>query len=105
MEGLTQGRIVHYVLTEEDAGKINRRRIVSGVVSNPNWPAGAQAHVGNYVEPGDHYPAIVVMTYTNASHDRGTVNLQVFLDGSDTFWAEVIDFGEEPGTWHWIEKA
>ncbi len=83
MEGLTEGRIVHYVL--------------EGGLSE-----------------GIHRPAIVVNDWKN-----GSVNLQVFLDGlNDGFidmlvapvnirWRTNIHYSEtkEPGTWHWIESA
>lgn len=95
MDGLIEGRIVHYVL--------------------PN---------------GDHRPAIIVNAWLKVYGD-GTVNLQVFTDGSNDLhaynseihspyfadlaeqiksghmWRTSIHYseGKEPDTWHWIEKA
>lgn len=79
--GLTEGRIVHYVLED-----------------------GSHA--------GDHRPAIVVRVW---DHEKGTINLQVFTDGSNDgeqyksgiAWktSRLYSEGKEPGTWHWIEKA
>lgn len=81
MDGLTEGRIVHYVL--------------------PHGPSR-----------GEHRPAIVVKVW---SKDMGTVNLQVFTDGSNdgenyaagVLWQTSIVYSEdkEPDTWHWIEPA
>lgn len=101
MEGLTEGRIVHYVATEQDAIAANRRRVL-GAGHGESWPAGAQAHIGNDLRAGDHCPAIVVRVWSTS-----TANLQVFLDGNDVLWETSRAFSEtpEPGTWHWIEKA
>ena len=89
MEGLTEGRIVHYVLSN-----------------------------------GEHRPAIVVRDWSNStlgSYPDGTVNLQVFTDGSNDkgavhgnvseqglLWATSVHHdpaGDVHHTWHWIEKA
>jgi len=77
MDGLIEGRIVHFVL-----------------------------------EKGQHRPAIVVKVWNK---DSGSVNLQVFTDGSNDgelyasgmYWATSIMPSEtnEVRTWHWIEKA
>ncbi len=108
MEGLVEGRIVHYILGEEDTIQINRRR-VPGAGHSKNWSMGAQAHVGNPVVKGEHYPAIVVKVWLHEFGDEPGVNLQVFLDGNDSFWALSKRYSEpkneELGTWHWIEKA
>jgi hypothetical protein len=105
MEGLTAGRIVHYVVTGADANEINRRRDdfrLKKVVLP--WPGGAQAHVGNPALEGDHFPAIVVWVL---NPERGYINAQVFLDGNDSLWITTRPYSDdkEPGTWHWIEKA
>ena len=103
MEGIAKGRIVHYVLTEADAVTITDRR-VPGVGHGESWPAGAQAHVGNPVEAGEHIPAMIVEIFG----DNGCINLHCILDGNDSFWAtsRLPDLEDKaPGTWHWIEKA
>ena len=79
MEGLTEGRMVHYVLDDGPS-------------------------------KGQHRPAVVVKVW---SKDLGSVNLQVFTDGSNDgvpggiMWVTSVTFSEEPllRTWHWIEKA
>lgn len=83
-QGLTAGRMVHYVL-----------------------PDGRSQ--------GEHRPAIVVRVWDIPSYPAGTINLQVFTDGSNdgkdyaagTVWKTSVHYSEdkEPGTWHWIEKA
>jgi hypothetical protein len=101
----TIGRIVHYTLTKDDAEEINRRRTDSPAIisrmqlSPPQWPAGAQAHIGNSVAEGDVYPAIIVRTW--GSTPESSCQLQVFLDGNDTYWATSRSVGTTPGTWAW----
>jgi hypothetical protein len=93
MEGLTEGRIVHYVLGEGD----------------------------DTDNPGRHTPAIVVRVWRDeANYPEGTCNLHVFTDHSNDFpigsihpgknggfWATSVRYDENkaPMTWHWIEKA
>jgi hypothetical protein len=85
------GRIVHYVLADDDTNR-----------------SGA---------PGQHRPAIVVRVwpgeYGNNECPDG-VNLQVFLDGSNdiepgqpTLWKTSVEYSDEgkPGTWHWPERT
>jgi hypothetical protein len=107
-DGLTEGRIVHYVISEADAAAINRRRI-SDVSYFENLLAGVQTHVGNYVVAGEHFPAIVVRVWPFEFVDHPGVNLQVFLDGNDQFWATSVDYSDpseiQLGTWHWPERA
>ena len=82
------GRIVHYMLTAQDAEQINRRRTTGASIAEriqaDKWPVGAQAHIGNPVSEGDVYPAMIIRVFPS---DPGTSNLQVFLDGCDVFWA------------------
>src|SRR5260221_644908 len=83
MAGLTEGRIVHYVL-----------------------PDGRSK--------GEHRPAIIVKVW-DAHRAQGTVNMQVFTDGSNDYlgkgqdgtwcfslWKTSVHYSEEPkpGTWH-----
>jgi hypothetical protein len=74
-----------------------------------NWNKGAQAHVGNHVMEGEHFPAIVVRVFSKEFGDEPGANLQVFLDGNDSLWITSARFADpasiELGTWHWIEKA
>jgi hypothetical protein len=98
----TIGRIVHYKLSQYDADQINRRRddYSASVPGN----TGFQAHVGNRAEAGQVYPAQVVRVF-DPEGDSGTSNLQVFLDGNDTFWATSRRTGDDEGTWAWPPRA
>jgi hypothetical protein len=87
--GLTEGRIVHYVLQSTDL------------------PESHQHEVGKAV------PAIVVNTWPHLNRDDGYANLTVFPDWSDQgvpaglLWAtsRVYDESGKPGTWHWPPRA
>lgn len=90
MDGVTEGRITHYVMK----GGANIT------------PALGQ----NDGVIGEHRPAIIVKV--NDAED--TVNLQVFCDGSNDgvprgiLWVTDVQFDEhskKPGSWHWIERA
>lgn len=85
----TIGRIVHYRLSEYDAATINRRR--SDASEKIDWhralKSGAMVHVGNRVEAGHVYPAMIVRVWSDSPAPNTAVNLQVFLDGTDVFWA------------------
>lgn len=105
MNGLTEGRIVHYILTQQDADGINQCRTVENIVDQPGWRKGLQAHVGSLVSAGEHVPMIIVRVLDQES---GTVNGQAFLDGNDSLWATSVRYTmsmSESRTWHWIEKA
>lgn len=92
-QGVVEGRIVHYILSEDDAQQINRRRTTGTPI----------LHVGNMAQTGDHCAAIIVRFW--GDQVSGTSNLQVFLDGNDVYWATSRAIGEGPGTWHWPERA
>lgn len=55
---------------------------------------GHQRHVGNHAAEGDQYPAVIVRVFDPSST---TVNLQVHLDGNDTYWATSRQAGDGPG--------
>jgi len=59
---------------------------------------GFVGHVGNRVEPGDTFPAVIVRVWDESTV---TVNLQVLMDGADTLWATSRAEGVEAGTWAW----
>lgn len=106
----TIGRIVHYVLSKEDAAQINRRRTdgasIAERLTRARWHEGAQAHIGNSAFVGMILPAIVVSSFGD-SEDL-PINLQVFLDGNDTFWATSrhLRIGEQNGGyWQWPPQA
>jgi len=87
MEGLTEGRIVHFVLLDGPHAGEHRPAIVVKV-----W------------RKGDGSPP-----------DNGYSNLVVFMDGTNDgphfggciHWATSVEYSAEPlpRTWHWIEKA
>lgn len=115
MDGLKPGRIVYFVFDEQSAQEVNRRRTTGASIAErirqqiitleygtvPQWPLGAQAHIGNEVHAGDIYPAMVIRVWGDES---GCSNLKVMLDGNDDFWATSINFDAEkrPHTWHWM---
>lgn len=105
------GRIVHYTLSQQDADEINRRRAdfqaFRSNFSGPSDPgqAGADghvAHIGNRAAEGDLCPAMIVRVW---NPDSPAVNLQVFLDGNDTFWATSRTDGDGPFHWVWPERV
>lgn len=96
MEGLTEGRIVHYVLPDGPSAGEHRPAIIVRV-----WRG-----------------EIVVNPKTaEEEHMKDTaVQLQVFMDGDgrgwndqapNVVWHTSVMYSEdkEPDTWHWIEKA
>lgn len=106
----TIGQIVHYRLTADDAARMNKRRAdyhaFATAHAHPHDPdtappTGHVAHVGNALEAGNYYPAMVVRT--DLSPD--SINLQVFLDGTDQLWATSVHEGDEPGTWAWPPRG
>lgn len=105
------GRIVHYTLTEAAAKAINKRREdfhayqhAHAPFAEPGQPGatGHQAHLGNRVSAGDVFPAIVVKVWESSFN---SANLQVLLDGNDTYWATSIAEGDRPGTWAWPSRV
>ncbi len=90
--------IYDYRLSQTDVDEILRRRTHSGRITRlksenpPQWPHGAQAHVGAQVSVGDVLPLIVTKR-----HVDGRINGQVMLDGSDTLWVQQVSWGSEPG--------
>jgi len=86
MEGLTEGRIVHYVLPDGPHAGEHRPAMVVKV-----WRQGDGSPPAN-----------------------GYANLQVFVDGTNDYpkyngsvWVTSVEYSEVPvaRTWHWIEKA
>lgn len=87
MEGLTEGRNVHFVVDD-----------------GPNKGAHRAAIIVRVWRQGDGTPP-----------KNGYSNLVVFMDGTndgDQFagcvsWQTSVEYSEEPKprTWHWIEKA
>jgi len=87
MEGLTAGRMVHYVLGDGHYKGEHRPAIVVKLVP-PEWGYPEEDHA---------------------------VQLQVFMDGTNDgeqyanglMWATSVKYSEDPKpyTWHWIERA
>lgn len=108
---ITIGRIVHYMLTEQDAKSINVRRAdfkaFEASHKHPHEPGtpnatGHIAHVGNHAEAGQVFPATVVRVFDPSTT---TANLQVTLDGNDTYWATSVAEGEGQGRWSWPPRV
>jgi hypothetical protein len=106
------GRIVQYTLSQQDADAINKRRAdfqaFRSNFSGPSDPgqAGADghvAHVGNHTQEGDVYPAMIVRIFGETP--ESAVNLQVFLDGNDAYWATSRTLGEGSSHWAWPERV
>lgn len=72
--------------------------IAGGRALIQGWPEGAQAHIGNDVKEGQRYPGVVVRDWAEESGAAGVdahPNLQVWLDGTDSFW---VTSAEEDGS-------
>ena len=106
------GTRVLYKLHEGDAEQVNRRRedFYAFTRANPGYTAspgdpgrsGHVGHFGNEVTAGEVYPADVVRVFSPGS---STVNLQVHLDGNDTYWATSRPYGDGPGQWSHLPGA
>ena len=91
------GETVLYTLTEQDAVGINARRKAyqahqGGLDDEATvMLQGYQEYRGNAASEGQQCPAVVVRDW------GGCVNLQVLLDGLDTWWATSVSIGSEAG--------
>lgn len=103
MDGLTVGRVVHYVLGEDDAKIVNERNQIGNDLSVDEQVPGLQYHGGNSVATGQHCAMVIVQVWSV----DGTVNGKVLLDGLSNYWVTSRRYSDakEAGTWHWIEKA
>jgi len=103
MNGVIPGRIVHYVLTDQNAVVINTSRL-----ARTGNLLGVQYHEGSHASEGDHVPMIMTGIFQNYfGPGQPAVNGQCFLDGNDSLWVRNCRYDENKtaGTWHWIEKA
>lgn len=90
---------VLYMLTEDDAKAVNKRRsdaknLNAAGVTIASQGLGPVIHTGNKVEAGDEYPMLVVRVW--GPPPGGSVNGQVFLDGNDTLWVTSVAEGDGP---------
>lgn len=87
------GDVALYKLSESDVELINRRRTTSESVRNrirrnpPEWPEGAQAHVGDPVSAGELLPLVVTKVDPASQRMSG----QVLLNGSDTHFVAGVE--------------
>ena len=86
MKILAMGKIVQYVLSQQDVEGIVQRRVSGSRAGKP--PA-----------VGDVVPALVVRS--NLTKER-SFNGQAFLDGNDSLWLASVPYSakSKPGTWH-----
>lgn len=99
-------RIVRYRLSSSDIQQINKRRQdYRAALREAGGPTsdGYQAHVGNDVQIGQVYPAMIARVWSVNPAPGAAVNLQVFLDGNDTYWATSRAEGPGEGQWEWPE--
>jgi hypothetical protein len=105
----TIGRIVLYVLSAADAVAINDARLQKFAHEAPDSgsaPTAGFTRQGNAVIEGDIFPADVVRVFDNSGElEDPPINLQVKLNGNDSYWATSRHNSDEktPGTWHWME--
>lgn len=99
------GDLVLYMLASYDVSGINQRR--KDAREKSDWhqalKTGAQLHSGNEVTGGKQYPATVVAVW--GTTPGACVNLQVQLDGTDTFWATSRNFGNDPGQFQYRDAG
>lgn len=96
----TIGRIVHYKLSSYDAEAINRRRADFTAAQSAAAGTGFVGHVGNVAQAGDVCAAVVVQTFGGPA-----ANLQVLLDGNDTYWATSRIEGDGDCQWSWPPRV
>lgn len=108
--GAKVGTHVLYTLAKSDAEQINRRREDYGAfrknanngVKGESGRNGHQGHFGNHVTEGEQYPAVIVRVFHS---ETMTANLQVTLDGNDSYWATSRTLGDQPGNYQLLDAA
>lgn len=89
----SMGRMVYYKLSSSDVDAIYQRRVSKGFQ-------------GNTVGVGMVFPAMVVNTW--GTNPDSPVNLQVILDGDDSYWAssrQVARGQNDEGYFTWPVRA
>jgi hypothetical protein len=90
------GDVVLYRLTAADVTHINRWRLEFHRNGAAESQLGFIGHIGNSLQEGDVLPAVVVRVHAESTV---TCNLQVLLDGNDTYWATSRAEGTNAGQW------
>ncbi len=90
MEGLIEGRIVHYVLPNGYSAGDHRPAIIVRVFDSMR-------------ESG----TVNLLVFTDCNNDVDPKDPQTTSYGSGVAWATSVHYSEtkEPRTWHWVEKA
>jgi hypothetical protein len=89
MEGLIEGRIVHYVLPDGNSKGEHRPAIIVKV-----WDAHRAQGTVN------------MLVFTDCTNDVDPRNPHTDSYGKGITWATSVHYSEkpEPRTWHWIER-
>ena len=97
MDGLTEGRIVHYVLESGRNKGEHRPAIVVRDWKQENGLVQLQVFTDGH---NDGFENMVAGMQSNGE----AVSLRW---SANTLWRTSVHYSEakEPGTWHWIEKA
>lgn len=106
--GAKVGTLVLYTLTADDAQAINRRRDdysafrsrATHEVAGESGRNGHQGHFGNSASEGQQYAGVIVRVFDPSTT---TANLQVHLDGNDTYWAASRQLGDGPGHYQHVD--
>jgi hypothetical protein len=96
-------RTVLYTLDVYSAKQINKRRKAAVAHFVEHGDDSFQLHHGNLVQPGQQYPMIITRVW--GDRPESAVNGQVFLDGSDSFWATSVVPGEGEGKYQWPTRS
>jgi hypothetical protein len=84
------GQVVTYTLSEADVRLIIAGRAGRGPV---DMEYGSMVGHANPITAGQRCAAMIV------ADNGGSVNLQVMLDGDDSYWATSRNRGSDPGCW------
>ena len=109
MSNIIEGWIVHFILSDQDAKEINKRRKDADLARSQRATnnidvinvQGFQEHVGNQVVAGEHVLMVIVKVWNKES---GYINGKCLLDGNDGYWVTSVSPGDGPHSWHWIER-
>lgn len=97
MDGLTEGRIVHYVLEDVPHKGEHRPAIVVRDWKQENGLVNLQVFTDGYNDG--------LREHVSASHsDVGALGVSY---AANILWRTSVHYSEEkePGSWHWIERA